>query len=146
MCLMGGMGIVGALISGLGSMMSGMMQAQAYKQQAALHKRQAQAERQKGAYESQRNERKLKRATGSQRAAFVASGLQLDSGTAQDVMIDTAAELDLDTQAIRYGSVLRSGNEEMSARIAKSNASAAMIGGVAGFISPMISAMGSGFG
>jgi len=146
MCLMGGMGIIGALISGLGSMMGAMAQANAYKQQAALHRRQAQAERQKGAYESQRNERKIKRATGSQRAAFAASGLQLDSGTALDVMSDTAAEMDLDTQAIRYGSVLRSGNEEMSARIAKSNASAAMIGGVAGFISPMISAMGSGFG
>ncbi len=144
------MGLVGSVVQGIGAAQQAQAQADAYEAQAKLHARQAKAERQKGAYEAQKNEDKGKRVLGSQRAAFAAAGLQLNQSTSIiDSVSDTSAEIDLDTQAIRYGAVTRSSNEKYEGKIAKMNASAARDAAKFAMISPIIggiSKIGGAFG
>ena len=144
------MGLVGSVVQGMGAAQQANAQAAAYRAQAKLHDRQAKMERQKGAFEAQKNQDKAARVLGSQRAAFAASGLQINQSTSViDSVSDTSAELDLDTQAIRYGAVTRSSNEKYEGKIARMNAKAAADSAKFAMLSPIIggiSKIGGAFG
>lgn len=142
--LSGVMGMVGSVVSGIGAAQQAKAQAEAYRAQAKLHDRQARAERIKGAYEADKQQREGKRVMGSQRAAFAASGLIIEgSESAMELVSDTSAELDLDVQAIRFGSVLRSSNEKYEGKIARMNAKAADQAAGIAMLSPIIGGFGS---
>ena len=129
--------LIAAGVSAAGSIVSGIAGSQSYRAQAAYADRQAQLTRQKGAYESARLRDQHDRQLASMRGQYLSSGIAL-SGSAADVLADSAAEASLDEQAIRFGSEINAGNLEYQGKMARANASNAMIGGFldagAGFV------------
>lgn len=130
--------IVAGVISGIGSAM-GALQARAQsKAQEALGKRQAALETQSSVYETQRTQEQLGRVAGAQRAGFAANGLAL-SGSAADVIEDSATEGALDVAAIRWNSGIKTDNLRYGAKIDAMNAKAAGLAAPIGFLAPVIS-------
>lgn len=127
MCL----AVVGAVVSAVGTLASAAAaSAQARAQQEALN-RQALMESQRGAYESQRQKDANTRKLAGMRGQYLSSGVAL-SGSALDVLTESATEASLDEQAILYGAKVRSDNLRYEAKIAGMNAKHAMIGGALG--------------
>jgi hypothetical protein len=133
MCL----ALIGAAVSAAGAIAGAQAQAASYKTQAKLAERQGQIEAQKGAYEAGRASDMADRRLAGMRGEFLSSGVALE-GSTLDVLQDSATEASLDTQAIKYGSKLRSENLNFEAKIMRSNAKSAMTGGIMGAASSLI--------
>lgn len=129
--------LIGAAISAVGTLASASAQSQSYKAQAAFQKRQAIMEQQRGAYEGARLRDRNDRQLASMRGQYLSSGIAL-SGSALDVLQDSATEASLDEQAVRYDSQVRADNLNWSAKMSRMNASNAMTGGVLGALSTAI--------
>ncbi len=133
--------LIGAAISAVGTIASASAQSQSYKAQAAFQKRQAIMEQQRGAYEGARLRDRNDRQLASMRGQYLSSGIAL-SGSALDVLQDSATEASLDEQAVRYDSQVRADNLNWSAKMSRMNASNAMTGGVLGALSTAIGGIG----
>lgn len=64
------------------------------------------------------------------RSGYGASGIRSDSGSALDVLEDSAAQAKLDEQNIRYGAMLRARGFNISADLDRRRASSASSGGL----------------
>lgn len=140
------MPLVGGLISGIGAYMSGMQQAAQYKAQSRALKVQARGERNVGSYESLRAQERGDLAVSKNITGFAAKGLDITTGTPQDVILDSATEVALDVGAIRANAHAQSQKTDYEAKIAKMNAKSAKTGAIIGAIAPVLSGIGGTFG
>jgi hypothetical protein len=127
MCL----ALVGAAISAAGTLASASAQSASYKAQAQYAQRQALMERQKGAYEAARQNDRTTRQLANMRGQYLSSGIGL-SGSAADVISDSATQASLDEQAIKYSAQVQSDNYTFESKLARQNASNSMAGGFIG--------------
>lgn len=130
--------IIGAVISGIGSAMSSLTAAAQAKAQAQMQKRQAQIERESGVYAAARKTDEVNRLLGSGRAATASNGLAF-SGSAADVLDESATEGAMDVAGIRWNTRLQSDNLQYQAKISNMNAKANMMAAPFNFLSPIIS-------
>lgn len=126
-------------VSAAGSLYSGYTQSQSYNAQGQYADRQSELAREKGAYEASQQERENTQRLASMRGQYLSSGIAL-SGSAADVLQDSATQASLDEQAIRYGAEIESDNYKYQANLARSNAKSAMAGGVMGALSSGVNA------
>jgi hypothetical protein len=132
MCNPVALAIVGGVVGAAGSLYGGMQQGAAYDDQAAFADRQAMLEGQAGAYEAARLRTHHARALSGTRQQYSSSGIDPNSGSAREVIEDSAREAALDEEAVLFGAKLRADNQRFEARLARSNANSARTGGVLG--------------
>jgi hypothetical protein len=144
MCLPA-LGLIGGIISGIGAMAQASAQAATHDANAQLQERQNQIQIMSGAYKAQAKERENKIAAGEQRAAFASNGIAL-SGTPSLVIQESVEEGALDVQAIRWGARLEGDNSLYQKEIELMNKKAAKTAGIIGFLTPIVGALGQGFG
>lgn len=103
--------IAGGLLSAAGSVAAGNAQAAAYEAQAKIAQQNARLaelqgveELKKGAREEERFRREARQFQSSQRTAMAASGAQV-SGSALNVLADTAAGIEQDADTIRFNTL-----------------------------------------
>ncbi len=109
---------------------------------AAMKKRQAKMELAAGAAEAARIQGQVDRTTGAQRAGFAANGVAL-TGSAADVILDTAEEGALDIATVRWNSKLRADNLKYDAKIDKMNAKTSRRSAPLAFLAPTLSGLAS---
>lgn len=145
--------ILGAVMGAAGSIFSGMAAGAAADGQAAVAKAQAkalqyqaQSEANAGATESGIKLDEGKRLVGKQVTALAANGVDVSSGTAGELITDSASAVNMDVAAIRHNwqdkanlSNYNAKISKLNASIYKQNAQMARIGGVVGAISPLVS-------
>lgn len=137
--------MIGGIVSGIGALASGMQQAAQYKAQSKALKVQAQGERNVGSYESARAQERGDLAVSKNITGFAAKGLDITTGTPQDVILDSATEVALDVGTIRANAQVQSNKTDYEAKIAKMNAKSAKTGAIIGAIAPVLSGVGSTF-
>lgn len=96
----------------------------------------------KGNYDANLQSRSSDRQLASMRGQYLSSGIAL-SGSAIDVLQDSATEASLDEQAIRYGAQVQSDNYRFQSGLARSNAKSAMTGGYMGALATGVNAFSS---
>lgn len=124
------LGIAAAGVGAAGSLYSGFTTSQSYKDQARFADRAAVAEGQAGRYEQMRLRTRNDRALADVRQGFISAGVDPNSGSANAVIGDSAAEAALDEQAILYGAKVRADNKRFEAKLARNNSTTAMFGSV----------------
>jgi hypothetical protein len=129
-----GIAAVGAMMSAYGMYQQGQQQAAMNEyqsavasnnaiianQQAQIQERSAQDALDRGRIEEQQHRLKVSQMMGSQRAATAANGILVDSGSASDILGDTAAMGEMDALTIRSNAE----REAYSARIGAWNSQA----------------------
>ena len=98
-----GIGFAGNILQGIGAARQRETNAQTLEMNARGLDRDIAAEQESSAYEVARTREELARRLGASRAGFAANGLAL-SGSAAEVLNETAIEGDLDIAAIRWNS------------------------------------------
>lgn len=142
MCVPAVVGILGGVVSGVGAAMGAQAQAASLEGQANFKDRQALMETQAGAYKAQRTQDEVDRTLGAQRAGFSANGVGL-TGSAADVIVDTAEEGALDVAAIRWNSQLASDNLRYEAKMDRMNAKTTRRSAPIAFLAPTLSGIAS---
>jgi type II secretory pathway pseudopilin PulG len=138
MCDAVSLAVIGGVASAAGSLYGGMQQGAAYDDQARFAERQAMLEGQAGAYEAERLRTQSTRALAGMRQQYVSSGIDPNSGSAREVIEDSAREAALDAESVNFGASLRAGNRRFEAHTARANAQSARIGGVLGAVGNII--------
>lgn len=129
--------LIGGVLEGIGGFSTSMNNAAQYDMQAAGYERDIAAETETSAYEIARTQDEVDRGAGRQRAGFAANGIAL-SGSAADVLHETAIEGALDVEAIRWNSDVKIGNLKYAQKVAKYNAKTERAAAPLRFISPVI--------
>lgn len=96
---------------------AGEYQAEVAAQNAELDERRAAQSAQIGAIEEERHRMKVRQMKGSQRANFAAQGIDLESGTVQDMLAETDTFGEVDALTIRYNAL----NEQWGYRTSATN-------------------------
>ncbi len=130
--------LLGGIVSGVGAAMGNKANAASLDAQAAFKKRQAVIENETAGYKSARVQDDIDRTLGAQRAGFAANGLAL-TGSAGDVVAETAEEGALDKAAILWNSKLEQDNLKYQAKVDKMNAKTERSAAIISFLSPVIS-------
>src|SRR5688500_5670742 len=130
MCDAVALSLIGGVVGAAGSLYGGFQQGAAYDDQAAFAQRQAMLEGHAGAYEAARLKTHHTRALAHMRQQYSSSGIDPGSGSAREVIEDSAREAALDEEAVLFGAKLRADNRRFEARLARSNAQSARVGGV----------------
>lgn len=141
-------GLIGGVLSGIGAMAQANAAAANETAQAEMKDRQAAIERSTGAYKAARLAEKVKQVEGNQRANYAASGLAL-TGSASDVIEDSATQGALDIAAIRWNTTLTSDNLGYEAKINRMNAKNAKASAPIAFLTPVLGSVakfGTSFG
>lgn len=143
MCLdpMSMIGLAGAAVSGIGGAMQAQNQAKQSEMQANAVERDAEATKKASAYEAARTREVVARTLGSQSAGIASNGVAF-SGSAIDVMMDTATEGDLDVEAIKWNSKVKTDGMKYEAMQHRSNAASASAAAPIAFLSPIIGGIG----
>jgi len=115
---------VGTAVTAYGQYQAGQAQERALNYQAAVQERNAQIARQNAEYDAQRQSARLRRAIGSQRAAVLASGIQME-GTALELQQDTVQQAEMDRLAILYGGEINYQNARSEAELSRMQGKAA---------------------
>lgn len=138
------LGLLGSGISAASALASGFGEASAYNQNAAVSQQNADIIRTKGLYDERQQQAQANRVLGEGRVAVAKSGGTL-SGSSLDVIADSAAQAEMDRQAIRYNTDIDVYGQQSQASMYKSmakrsrtmgliGAGTALLGGLAPFI------------
>jgi hypothetical protein len=145
MALSAGVSAAGAMQQANAQKAAAEQQAQQYRTQAELQNRQANLEATSGQFQEARQRQKADAFAGQQLNMIAGSGFTT-SGSATDVIIDSRREAELDAEAVRFGTTIKSDNllfqsgvSQRNARSADNAASMAETTGILGAISPFIS-------
>lgn len=147
MC-MAAIGLIGAVVQGIGAMQAQNQEAANLQAQAEAQRRQAAIQQTTGAYQADRKREEVERALGAQRAAYAGSGVAL-SGTPETVIAESAQEGALDIAAIRWNSGMEADTQRHNSRVSEISASNAKKAAPIAFISPVLGGVakfGSSFG
>lgn len=140
--LLPAMAIGGGVLSGIGAWQQQNTNATNYTMQANGLQRDIDAEKQASAYEIAATRSTVQKTLGSARAGYAANGLAL-SGSAAQVLDDSAIEGELDIAAIRWNSDVKVGNLKYQQKGARANAKAARAAGPLAFFGSTFDAIGS---
>lgn len=130
-------GLAGSVVQGIGAAQASQANAASLDAQANMNERQAELEQQTGEFEAARTREVVNRALGAQRAGYAANGIAL-TGTAEEVIRETALEGALDMEAIRWNSSLRQDNLKYEAKINRMNAQTERSAAPLNFLAPVI--------
>jgi hypothetical protein len=136
------LGLIGGVVSGIGAAMGANAEAASLEGQAKFKERQAVMEREAGGAKARQIQGQVDRTSGAQRAGFAANGIAL-SGSAEDVLIDSAEEGALDVATVRWNSNLAADNLKYQAKMDRMNAKTARRSAPLAFLSPVISGAAS---
>jgi hypothetical protein len=136
------LGLIGGVVSGIGAAMGANAEAAGLEGQAKFKERQAIMEREAGGAKARQIQGQVDRTSGAQRAGFAANGIAL-SGSAEDVLIDSAEEGALDVATVRWNSALAADNLKYQAKMDRMNAKTARRSAPLAFLSPVISGAAS---
>lgn len=112
----------GQVLSGLGQAQQFLFRAQVASHNAAAMRANANAEREAGAYGESVAKLRTGERVASQRAAFAANGVDVNTGSAADVQASTAKVGALDAAMIHYNASRAAYGDEVSAQNFKSQA------------------------
>lgn len=134
-------------MSFFGTLIEGENKAISYEYNAKVARMNAEIARQQGIAAVEAQQRQAARAMGSMRAAYGASGVQMDSGSPVDVLVDSARNAELDRLTVQYNYALKAVGYESDAKLdllgAKSARTSALIKAVSDGAK---AAAGGGFG
>lgn len=133
----GALGMVGGIFQGIGAAQQRQQNAAGMEASARGIDRDIGAEREATAYTVARTREAIARTQGSARAGFASRGLAL-SGSAADVLRETAMEGDLDVAAIRWSSAEKIKSMEYQRDLLKYNAKQERAAAPLAFITPVI--------
>lgn len=139
------MGVVSSVQSANAQKAQYNYQAQVAKKNAEIAQNNADQKRQEGIEEARQQRIKTLQAVGSQQAAMAANGIDVSSGTALDVIEDTAASGELDALTTRYNYETQALAYEQQANNFNNQASLDTFAGQNAYKSGMINAVGTGF-
>lgn len=94
--------VIGLAISAYSIYQQGQYQKATGKYNAEMARREGEMQKARGDIELQQHRDRLKRLKGSQKVAFLKSGVQLGSGSALEVLADTEAQAALDEDIIKF--------------------------------------------
>jgi len=130
---------ISSLAQGVAGMQAADAQAKAYENQAKVKEAQANQALEKAQLEARFLREKGERFTGTQRSLLGASGVAVNSGSALDLLADTAYGVESDVAMTKYNAQLEAWGFETEAstlrgqaKQAKSQGKYAMLGGVLG--------------
>jgi len=129
--------IVGAVVQGVGAMRQQKAAAAAARKQEELANKQADQIEEAGAHKIRQVMHQAARIGGQQRAAAVEGGLAL-SGSISDVMAASAAEADMDLEAIIWNADASASNKRFEGTIHAANARSASAAAPFAFLSPIL--------
>ena len=130
-------GVAGAVVQGAAAASARNTEASNYDSRANLQDRQSDIEKKTGEYQAQRLEERVSRIIGDQRATYASNGIAL-SGSAADVVEESALEGALDAEAIRWNSDLAASNYQLEAKVSRNNAAATRGSAGSAFLAPVI--------
>jgi hypothetical protein len=130
-------GLAGAAVQGIGAYNTAQNNAATYNAQAEGREADAEAAKKTSAYEIARTRETVARTLGNQRAGIAANGVAL-SGSALDVLNDTATEGDLDVAAIRWSSDVKVNSLKYEAKQLKANAADSAASAPLAFMAPVL--------
>jgi hypothetical protein len=133
-----GLGLVGGLLQGVGAAQQRETNAQNYELRNAAISRDIQVEKQTSAFEIAALRTKVAQTQGMARAGYAANGLAL-SGSAAQVLTDSATEGDLDVATIRWNSKTKIGGMKFEQQVNTYNAEQERAGAGLAFVTPIIS-------
>lgn len=137
MCMQA-LGLFASVLSGIGAAAQVDNEAANLRSQAEMQRRQAAVEQTTGAYQADRKREEVQRALGAQRAAYSGSGVAL-SGTAADVIQDSATEGEMDVRAIRWNSGMQATTQRHNAKISDESAKNVAKTRSIAFLTPVLS-------
>lgn len=131
--------VAAAAVSGIGQVVSGQqaasaarlkgqMDSQSLQNKASMERRQANWEQVAGQYQARRQQEASERLISKQRVAFAANGVEIDSGSPLDVMVDSQVEADMDRATIEWNAARKGQQLREQATIDVGNAKLATIG------------------
>lgn len=100
------LGLAGTGITALAQFNQGRQEAELFEFNAAVQRQQAESIRRSGELEAERQRRQARSFSAAQTASFAAAGIRPNVGSPLDVIINDAAELELDAKIIEYNTRL----------------------------------------
>lgn len=100
-----------------GALIGGENKAISYEYNAKVARMNAEIARQQGVAAVEAQQRQAARAMGSMRAAYGASGVQMDVGSPVDVLVDSARNAELDRLTVQYNYALKAVGYEANAKL-----------------------------
>lgn len=138
------LGVVGSVQQGKAAKAEAQYQAQVNRQNAKKAEMNAAQKRQEGIEESRLQRIRTLQKVGSQQAAMAANGIDISSGTALDIVEDTAAMGELDALTTRYNSETEAIAFEHQAANFENQANLDILSGQNAYKSGMINAAATG--
>lgn len=121
--------VIGAVVSAAGTVMQGNAAVKAADFNTDVAKKNADAAAQQAAFDAEQTRDKNKRVLAAQRAAYSASGIDPDAGTAIDVQADSAAQGEMDALVSIYTGAASANSITARARLGKMEAQGARSAG-----------------
>lgn len=132
------LGLAGGVLQGIGGAQAHQNNANSYLMQAEGLERDIATERESSAYEIAAKRLTVARTQGEARAGYAASGLAL-SGSAADVLRDSALQGDMDVEAIRWNSANKVAGLKYQQQMYRYNAGQEKAAAPLAFVTPIIS-------
>ena len=121
---------LGSIIGAAGALVGAVSGLSAGKDNARLAAYQAERERERTRVELLRQKRFARRVAGTQRVEFAAAGVRGDTGSAVDILADTAADAALDAKLIEAGGSLREAAATSEAKLQRAQGRSVFVGGL----------------
>ncbi|NNG04033.1 MAG: hypothetical protein HKM95_08020 [Inquilinus sp.] len=121
---------LGSIISAAGAVVGALSGLSAGNENARLAAYQAERERERTRVELERQRRFARQVAGTQQVQFAAAGVRGDSGSALDILADTAADAALDARLIEAGGSLREAAAMSEAKLQRSQGRSVFVGGL----------------
>lgn len=133
------LGLAGGVMQGMGAAAQRENNAVNYEFKAQAAQRDIITERASSAYQVAKTRQEIARTQGSARAGYAANGLAL-SGSAADVLYQSAVEGDLDVAAIRWNSKNKVAGLQFESDVYRYNAGQERAGKALAFLGPVLGA------
>jgi hypothetical protein len=129
---MGAIAAVGLAVAAGSRMLQGAAQSNESKAVAEAYKTNAEMALKQAENRAAQERDKYRRLAASQRAAYGASGIEVNEGSPLDVLADTDAEGVVSAMQLLYGGDLEAANWRQQAKAAKSSGRSSMLDGILG--------------
>jgi hypothetical protein len=129
---MAGLELLATGLQTFGTLQQGLSQASAFKYNAALAEEAAQAARESAYFDVERTRKEARTFESAQRAAFAAGGVAATSGSAREILRETATESELEAMMIKLEGEREAGQLESEADLLRRQARQAKISGFLG--------------
>jgi hypothetical protein len=133
---------VGAAVTAVASISSGIAQQNAAEYNAQVDKNNAEQAQEAAGAQASVVEQQAAEKVAAQKAAYAASGVDVNTGTPVDVLTSTAASGKLDALTVRYGGQVRALGDQQAGTLAEYTGSQAAVAGDLGGASSLLQGAG----